>query len=58
MKAHKRDIAAAWAKDWKPHGWERIVEANDPVAVNKSRERAIRDHNRRKQNENRNRFKR
>ena len=37
MKAHKRDIAAAWAKDWKPHGWERIVEANDPVAVNKSR---------------------
>lgn len=48
MKAHKPDMIAAWAKDWKLPGWEKLVEAFDPIAINKRRERAIKEYNRRK----------
>ena len=53
MKAHKPDMIAAWAKDWKPHGWEKLVEAFDPIAINKRRERGIKEYNRRKSSRNR-----
>ena len=48
MKAHKPDMIAAWAKDWKLPGCEKLVEAFDPIAINKRRERAIKEYNRRK----------
>ena len=53
MKAHRPEMIAAWAKDWKPHGWEKLVEAFDPIAVNKRRERGIKEYNRRKSSRNR-----
>ena len=53
MKKHKPEMIAAWAKDWKPQGWEKLVEAFDPVAVNKRRERGIKEYNRRKSSRNR-----
>ena len=53
MKAHKLDMIAAWAKDWKPQGWEKLVDAFDPVAINKRRERGIKEYNRRKSSQNR-----
>ena len=53
MKAHKPDMIAAWAKDWKPPGREKLVEAFDPIAINKRRERGIKEYNRRKSSRNR-----
>ena len=53
MKAHKPDMIAAWAKDWKPQGWEKLVEAFAPIAINKRRESANKEYNRRKSSRNR-----
>jgi len=45
LKAHKPEQLAAWAKDFKPSGWERIVDAGDVTAVAKRRDRGVQLHN-------------
>jgi len=48
LKAHKPEMLAAWAKEYKPLGWERIVDAYDPTAVAKRRDRGVQLYNKRK----------
>ena len=45
LRAHKPEMLAAWAKDFKPAGWEKIVDAYDPTAVAKRRDRGVQLHN-------------
>ena len=48
MKAHKPEMLAAWAKENKVAGWEKIVEAYDTTAIAKRRDRGVQLHNKRK----------
>lgn len=47
MKAHKPEQLAAWAKDFKPSGWEKVVDAYDVTAVAKRRDRGVQMYNKR-----------
>ena len=42
MKAHKSDMLAAWAKENKVSGWEKIYQAYDPKEREKRRQQSLR----------------
>ena len=41
MKAHKPDMLAAWAKENKVDGWEKIYQAYDPKEREKRRQQSL-----------------
>ena len=42
MRAHKSDMLAAWAKENKVAGWEKIYQAYDPKEKEKRRQQSLR----------------
>lgn len=49
MKAHKSDMLAAWAKENKVAGWEKMYQAYDPKEREKRRQQGLRYAQRRKE---------
>ena len=41
MKAHKPDMLAAWAKENKVAGWEKMYQAYDPKEREKRRQQSL-----------------
>ena len=49
MKAHKPDMLAAWAKENKVSGWEKMYQAYDPKEREKRRQQGLKYAQRRKE---------